>query len=48
MIYEGIDTAAHITADRAQNLRADGFPFVARYLVPETLWKALTAQEANE
>ena len=48
MIYEGIDTAAHITADKAQILRADGFSFVARYLVPETLWKALTAREAAD
>lgn len=48
MTYQGIDTAAKITANRARILRADGFSFVARYLVPETMWKALTAQEAAD
>lgn len=48
MTYQGIDTAARINAEQARILRSDGFSFVARYLVPETLWKALTAQEAAD
>lgn len=48
MIYEGIDTAARITAEAARKLKALGFAFAARYLVPETLWKALTAAEAAD
>lgn len=47
MTYQGIDTAAHITANKAQILRENGIRFVARYLVPETLWKALSKQEAS-
>lgn len=47
MTYEGIDTAGHITANKAQILRENGIRFVARYLVPETLWKALSKQEAS-
>lgn len=48
MTYQGIDTAARITAVKARILRSDGFSFVARYLVPEAMWKALTAQEAAD
>ena len=48
MTYQGIDTAARITAEKAQILRAEGFSFAARYLVPESLWKALTKQEADD
>lgn len=48
MTYQGIDTAAHITANKAQILRENGIRFVARYLVPETLWKALSKQEASD
>lgn len=48
--YNGIDTAARITAKAAQILREEGFSFVARYLVPNSgslAWKALTAAEAK-
>lgn len=48
MTYEGIDTAARLTAAQAQILRENGVSFVGRYLVPETLWKALTAKEAAD
>ena len=48
MTYQGIDTAARITAEQAQILRSEGVSFAARYLVPEALWKALTAQEASD
>lgn len=48
MTYEGIDTAARLTAAQARILRENGISFVGRYLVPETLWKALTAQEAAD
>lgn len=46
MNYEGIDTAARLTAEQAKILRSEGVSFAARYLVPETYGKALTAQEA--
>ena len=45
-ICEGIDTAARLSAEQAKILRAEGVSFVARYLVPETYGKALTAREA--
>lgn len=48
--YQGIDTAAKITAKTAEILKREGFSFVARYLVPDsgnTAWKALTAAEAK-
>lgn len=48
--YQGIDTAAKITAKTAKILREEGCSFVARYLVPNsggTAWKALTAAEAK-
>lgn len=48
--YQGIDTAAKITAKTAKILRSEGYSFVARYLVPNsggTAWKALTAAEAK-
>ncbi len=46
MNYEGIDTAARLTAEQAKILRSEGVSFAARYLVPEKYGKALTAQEA--
>lgn len=46
MTYQGIDTAARISAEAAQILRDNGISFVGRYLVPESLSKALTAKEA--
>lgn len=48
--YQGIDTAAKITAQAARILKQEGFSFVARYLVPNSgslAWKALTAAEAK-
>lgn len=48
MTCEGIDTAARLTAAQARILRENGVSFVGRYLVPETLWKALTAKEAAD
>lgn len=51
MIYQGIDTAARITPQIAERLRAEGISFAARYLVPttgSTAWKALTADEAKD
>ena len=35
--YNGIDTAAKITAKAAKILREEGFSFVARYLVPNSV-----------
>lgn len=48
MTYEGIDTAARLTAAQVKILRENGISFVGRYLVPVTLWKALTAKEAAD
>lgn len=51
LIYQGIDTAAKISARAAKALRENGISFVCRYLVPDkgnTAWKALTASEAQE
>ena len=48
--YDGIDTAAKITARAADILKREGYSFVVRYLVPNaggTAWKALTASEAK-
>lgn len=44
----GVDTAARISVSVADKLAAEGVKFVGRYLVPESYWKALTAQEAND
>lgn len=46
MTYQGVDTVARISAEAAQILRENGISFVGRYLVPESLSKALTAKEA--
>lgn len=49
--YQGIDTAAKISARAAKTLRSEGISFAARYLVPNTggtAWKALTAAEAKD
>lgn len=46
MTYMGIDTAARISAAQARILRENGVSFVGRYLVPQTMPKALTAKEA--
>ena len=44
MSYQGIDTAANITAEQARKLAANGVSFAARYLAPG---KTLTAQEVK-
>lgn len=49
--YQGVDTAARISADAAKILKQNGVSFVCRYLVPNsgnTAWKALTASEAQD
>lgn len=45
MIYDGIDTAARITAAQARKLKQEGISFVGRYIAPLSCWKAITAQE---
>lgn len=49
-MVKGIDTATPLTAKTAAALRAAGYAFVGRYLVPATgtlKWKALTKAEAE-
>lgn len=43
----GIDTATRLNADTAGAIRAEGYRFAGRYLVPQTMWKALTKDEAR-
>lgn len=43
----GIDTAARISAEAAKILRNSGISFAGRYLVPQSMSKALTAKEAS-
>jgi hypothetical protein len=45
MTYEGIDTAANISASAAKKLKGNGISFVGRYLVPTTMSKSLKADE---
>ena len=45
MTYQGIDTAARITAAQARKLRESGVSFVGRYLIPPGYISALTPQE---
>ena len=47
MTYQGIDTAARISAEAAKILRNNGISFVGRYLVPQSMSKALTAKETS-
>lgn len=47
MKYQGIDTAARISADAAKKLAALGISFAGRYLVPPGMHKELTAEEAQ-
>ena len=50
MTYQGIDTAAKLTEEHANNAIRAKISFVGRYLVPATgtvAWKALTEDEAN-
>lgn len=45
---KGIDCAAPLTAEKARAIRAAGYEFVCRYLVPERYaWKRLTRAEAE-
>lgn len=47
-MIRGIDTAARLTAKQAQALKAEGYDFAGRYLVPPSeFWKALTKTEAE-
>lgn len=45
MIFQGIDTAARITAAQAAKLRENGISFVCRYIGPESWGKTITASE---
>lgn len=47
MAYQGIDTAARITAAQAAKLREQGVSFVCRYLGPESWGKTITKDEAK-
>ncbi len=47
MTFQGIDTAARITADKAKLLREMGFAFAGRYLGPESWGKTITRGEAD-
>lgn len=46
-MIKGIDTAASLTAQQAKALKAAGYEFAGRYLVPENWGKALTKAEAE-
>lgn len=43
----GIDTAIPLSADKAKAIKEAGYEFAGRYLVPTTMWKALTRAEAQ-
>ena len=47
MTYQGIDTAARITAEQAKKLREQGVAFVCRYIGPESWGKTITPAEAK-
>ena len=47
MSYLGVDCAVPVKLDGAHRLTENGVSFVGRYLVPESMWKALTASEAK-
>lgn len=44
-MYQGIDTAARITAAQAAKLSQNGVSFVCRYIGPESWGKTVTAEE---
>ena len=46
-MHKGIDTAAPLTAEAARKIKALGFDFVCRYLVPRWYSKALLRAEAE-
>lgn len=47
MMYEGIDTAARITAAQAARLRENGVSFVCRYIGPESWGKTISRDEVQ-
>lgn len=47
MTYQGIDTAARITAAQARKMRENGVRFAGRYLGPESWGKTITKSEAE-
>lgn len=50
-MVKGIDCASKLTARTAEAIRAEGYAFAGRYLVPDsgaTAWKALTRAEAED
>ena len=47
MTYQGIDTAARITAAQAQKMRESGVSFAGRYIGPESWGKTITKAEAE-
>ena len=47
MTFEGIDTAARITAEQAKKMRGNGLSFAGRYLGPESWGKTVTKAEAD-
>ena len=48
MMYDGIDTAARITAAQAAKLRENGVSFVCRYIGPESWGKTITRDEVAQ
>lgn len=47
MTVKGVDCAARVSAAAARTLVENGVEFVGRYLVPQSMWKALTKEEAE-
>ena len=47
MTYQGIDTAARITAAQARKMRENGIAFAGRYIGPESWGKTITRSEAE-
>ena len=43
----GIDCSARVDEERAEKIRANGYSFVGRYLVPASMAKAITPREAE-
>jgi len=48
MTYQGIDTAARVSASSAVALKENGISFVGRYLVPPSMPKFLSYTEAEQ
>lgn len=44
---KGVDNATPVSAAAAKTLKESGVAFVGRYLVPTSMWKALTKAEAD-